>query len=77
VARGFHAAHGASLLLFALTQVAALFGAWLYGLQRAHVRALVQRRELLATLLRESRAPVLPARVPAHAMADVVAAVSG
>lgn len=77
VARGFYAAHGASLLLFALTQVAALFGAWLYGLQRAHVRALVQRRELLATLLRESRAPVLPARVPAHAMADVVAAVSG
>lgn len=54
-ARGFHADHGASALLLVFTQIAALFGGWLYVLQRAHVLALVRRRELLATLHRESR----------------------
>jgi glycopeptide antibiotics resistance protein len=49
-ARGFHEAYGASVLLFALTQVAAVFGAYVYVLQRAHVRALVKRRQLLAEL---------------------------
>jgi glycopeptide antibiotics resistance protein len=47
VARGFHLAYGASALLFVLTQVAAVFGAYVYVLQRAHVRALVARRQLL------------------------------
>lgn len=50
VARGFHEAYGASALLFLLTQVAAVFGAYVYVLQRAHVRALVKRRQLLAEL---------------------------
>lgn len=49
-ARGFHEAYGASALLFALTQIAAVFGAYVYVLQRAHVRALVKRRALLAEL---------------------------
>lgn len=42
-ARGFRADSGASLSLLLLTQVAAIFGAWLYVLQRAHVQALVVR----------------------------------
>ena len=50
VARGFHEAYGARALLFLLTQVAAVFGAYVYVLQRAHVRALVKRRQLLAEL---------------------------
>jgi hypothetical protein len=33
--------------------VAALFGGWLYLLQRDHVRALVDRRRLLASLAAE------------------------
>lgn len=44
LARGFQPTAGASLSLFALTQVAAAFGHVLYALQRDHVRALVQRR---------------------------------
>jgi glycopeptide antibiotics resistance protein len=55
VARGFHEAYGASALLFAFTQVAALFGAWLYVLQRAHVRALVDRKKLLAAMAAEQK----------------------
>jgi hypothetical protein len=46
-ARGFHASHGASLSLLVLTQIAGVFGQWVYVLQRAHVQALVQRRALL------------------------------
>jgi VanZ family protein len=42
-ARGFRADSGASFSLLLLTQVAAIFGAWLYVLQRAHVQALVMR----------------------------------
>jgi VanZ family protein len=44
VARGFLPAVGTSALLLVLTQCAALFGAWVYVLQRAHVQALVRRR---------------------------------
>lgn len=47
VARGFQPATGASLSLFALTQVAAGFGHLLYALQRDHVRALAQRGRVL------------------------------
>jgi hypothetical protein len=50
VGRGFHGAYGASALLFVLTQFAAVFGAYVYILQRAHVQALVHRRALLASL---------------------------
>lgn len=50
VGRGFHGAYGASALLFVLTQCAAVFGAYVYILQRAHVQALVHRRALLASL---------------------------
>lgn len=53
-ARGFHSTYGASALLFALTQAAAVFGVYVYVLQRAHVRALVQRRQLLASLASSS-----------------------
>jgi hypothetical protein len=35
--RGFHAGHGASLLRAAVLVAAALYGGWLYYLQRAHV----------------------------------------
>ncbi len=42
-ARGFRADSGASLSMLLLTQAAAIFGAWLYVLQRAHVQALVVR----------------------------------
>jgi VanZ family protein len=41
--RGFRAGEGGSLSLLLLTQAAAIFGAWLYVLQRDHVRALVVR----------------------------------
>jgi len=41
--RGFRVGEGGSLSLLLLTQVAAIFGAWLYVLQRDHVRALVVR----------------------------------
>ncbi len=50
VARGWYPETGASVLLWMFTVVAALFGAWLYLLQRDHVRALVERRRLLASL---------------------------
>jgi hypothetical protein len=50
IARGFHDAYGSSLLLFLFTQLAAVFGAYVYILQRAHVRALVKRRALIAEL---------------------------
>jgi hypothetical protein len=50
IGRGWHQEVGASVLLWLFTVVAALFGGWLYLLQRDHVRALVQRRQLLATL---------------------------
>lgn len=50
MARGFHEAYGSSLLLFLFTQLAAVFGAYVYVLQRAHVRALVKRRALIAEL---------------------------
>ena len=53
VARGWYPDVGASVLLWLFTVVAALFGGWLYLLQRDHVRALVERRRLLATLAAE------------------------
>jgi len=43
-ARGWHPAHGASALTLLFTIGAAVFGGWLYILQRDHVRALVERR---------------------------------
>ena len=46
LARGFHPALGASLTLFLLSPMAAVFGGYVYVLQRAHVRALVERRNL-------------------------------
>lgn len=46
LARGFNPALGASLALFLLSPLAALFGGYVYVLQRAHVRALVERRGL-------------------------------
>lgn len=49
-ARGWRADSGASVSLLVLTQVAAMFGGWLYVLQRAHVQALVARRALLAAM---------------------------
>ncbi|MBL0937818.1 MAG: VanZ family protein [Gemmatimonadaceae bacterium] len=49
-ARGWRADSGASVSLLVLTQVAAMFGGWLYVLQRAHVQALVARRALLSAL---------------------------
>ncbi|HEY0929080.1 MAG TPA: VanZ family protein [Gemmatimonas sp.] len=48
--RGLHPDMGASLALFVLTQLAAVYGGWLYVLQRAHVQALVERRALLRQL---------------------------
>lgn len=48
LARGFHPALGASVALFLLSPLAAVFGGYVYTLQRAHVRALVERRELEA-----------------------------
>ncbi len=50
VARGWYPEIGASVLLWLFTVIAALFGGWLYLLQRDHVRALVERRRLLASL---------------------------
>ena len=50
LARGWYPDTGASVLLWMFTVVAALFGGWLYLLQRDHVRALVERRRLLASL---------------------------
>ena len=52
-ARGWHPDAGASVLLWLFTVVAALFGGWMYVLQRDHVRALVDRRRLLASLAEE------------------------
>lgn len=54
-ARGFHEHNAASLSLLLLTLSAAAVGHWLYVLQRAHVRALVQRRALLERLSRAAR----------------------
>jgi glycopeptide antibiotics resistance protein len=53
VARGWYPDTGASVLMWIFTVVAALFGGWLYLLQRDHVRALVDRRRLLASLAAE------------------------
>lgn len=44
VVRGFHPAYQASALMLVLTVGAAVFGGWLYQLQRDHVRTLLQRR---------------------------------
>jgi len=52
-ARGWHPDVGASVLLWLFTVVAALFGGWMYLLQRDHVRTLVDRRRLLASLAAE------------------------
>jgi glycopeptide antibiotics resistance protein len=46
LARGFHPAYRASGLMVAFTVGAAVFGGWLYQLQRDHVRALITRRNL-------------------------------
>ncbi len=56
VVRGWYPDAGASVLLWLFTVVAALFGAWMYLLQRDHVRALVHRRRLLAVEPAEVRA---------------------
>jgi hypothetical protein len=53
VSRGWYPDTGASVLMWLFTVVAALFGGWLYLLQRDHVRALVDRRRLLASLAAE------------------------
>ena len=53
VAHGWYPDTGASVLMWLFTVVAALFGGWLYLLQRDHVRALVDRRRLLAALAAE------------------------
>jgi glycopeptide antibiotics resistance protein len=53
VARGWYPDASASVLLWLFTVVAALFGGWMYLLQRDHVRALVHRRRLLASLAAE------------------------
>lgn len=44
IARGFHPAYRASALMLLFTVVAAMFGGWLYQLQREHVKALITRR---------------------------------
>ncbi|MCC6241628.1 MAG: VanZ family protein [Gemmatimonadaceae bacterium] len=43
-ARSVHPLYRASLSMYLLTMGAALFGGWMYQLQRDHVRALLQRR---------------------------------
>lgn len=43
--RGFHPAYRASALMVLFTVGAAVFGGWLYQLQRDHVRALISRRQ--------------------------------
>jgi VanZ family protein len=48
IARGFHAAHGASGTMFVLTVLGAGLGGWVYTLQLAHVRA-VARAAVTAT----------------------------
>lgn len=45
--RGWHPQLGASVSLWFCSLAAALFGGWVYVLQRAHVQALVRRRERL------------------------------
>ena len=55
VARGWYPDTGASVLLWLFTVVAALFGGWLYLLQRDHVRALVERRRLLESMVKQPR----------------------
>jgi hypothetical protein len=49
VARGFHPMYGASALLWMVTSLAALFGGWMYYLQRDHVRALTLEAIVNAT----------------------------
>jgi glycopeptide antibiotics resistance protein len=49
VARGFHPMYGASGLLWVVTSLAALFGGWMYYLQRDHVRALTLDAVVKAT----------------------------
>lgn len=44
LARGFHPAYRASALMVVFTVGAAVFGGWLYQLQRDHVRALIVRQ---------------------------------
>jgi glycopeptide antibiotics resistance protein len=48
--RGFHPAYRASALMVVFTIGAAAFGAWLYQLQRNHVRALLTRRGALGAI---------------------------
>ena len=47
--------------MWLFTVVAALFGGWMYLLQRDHVRALVDRRRLLASLAVEKPVVALAA----------------
>ncbi len=44
IARGFHPAYGASVLMVTFSLGAAAVGGWIYQLQRDHVRALLVRR---------------------------------
>lgn len=55
--RGFQSEAVASLSLFVLTQIAAVFGHVLYLLQRDHVQALVKRRTLLQRFRRAHGEP--------------------
>ena len=43
--RGWHPLLGASVSLFCCSVIAAIFGGWVYVLQRAHVQALIRRRD--------------------------------
>lgn len=64
IARGFQPGTGASLSLFALTQVAAGFGHVLYTLQRDHVRALAQRSRVLERFRQSAGARPTPTDRP-------------
>ena len=53
-ARSVHPNYRASVSMYLLTMGAALFGGWMYQLQRAHVRALLARRTARATPLSDA-----------------------
>ena len=64
IARGFHPAYGASLLMVTFSLGAAAVGGWIYQLQRDHVRALLVRR----TPWTSSQKPMAPAAPAADAI---------
>ncbi len=71
VVRGYIPAYGASALMWGVTTGAALAGGWLYLLQRDHVRALVERRTLLAarSLAAAASAKIVPIATPSASAA--------